>query len=134
MAGLVPGRDIEVEFTGRRPGERLHEMLSVVPLIPSQHPRISVADQGFPAPVTLFDKMRALIRLASLGDGVTLRENLLAVAQSSWSNNVVELQNGADISIDLREEGELSESALGWQNELEAPVGVSHDELGGAAG
>jgi O-antigen biosynthesis protein WbqV len=27
MAGLEPGRDIEIVFTGQRPGERLHEIL-----------------------------------------------------------------------------------------------------------
>jgi O-antigen biosynthesis protein WbqV len=27
LSGLVPGRDIEVKFTGVRPGERLHEIL-----------------------------------------------------------------------------------------------------------
>jgi O-antigen biosynthesis protein WbqV len=27
LSGLEPGRDIEIEFTGTRPGERLHEIL-----------------------------------------------------------------------------------------------------------
>ena len=27
LSGLEPGRDIEIEFTGMRPGERLHEIL-----------------------------------------------------------------------------------------------------------
>jgi FlaA1/EpsC-like NDP-sugar epimerase len=27
LAGLEPGRDIEIVFTGKRPGERLHEIL-----------------------------------------------------------------------------------------------------------
>src|SRR2546430_13866256 len=27
LSGLEPGRDIEIEFTGIRPGERLHEIL-----------------------------------------------------------------------------------------------------------
>ena len=27
LSGLEPGRDIQIEFTGARPGERLHEIL-----------------------------------------------------------------------------------------------------------
>jgi len=27
LSGLEPGRDVEITFTGKRPGERLHEIL-----------------------------------------------------------------------------------------------------------
>jgi FlaA1/EpsC-like NDP-sugar epimerase len=84
MAGLVPGRDIEVRFTGRRPGERLHEMLSVVPLIPSEHPRVNIADQGFPGPVALIDAVTGLVRLASFGEKEKLREGLLQLTRPGW--------------------------------------------------
>jgi FlaA1/EpsC-like NDP-sugar epimerase len=134
MAGLVPGRDIKVEFTGSRPGERLHEMLSTVPLIPSEHPRISVADQGFPGPMTLMDKMNKLIRLAAKGDALTLRENLLAVAQSSWSPNVIEMVS-AEVVVDLREVGALADTATWSSVEREAEeVPVFTEEVTGAAG
>ena len=85
MAGLVPDRDVKVHFTGRRPGERLHEMLSTVPLKPSTNPRISIADQGYPGPVTLMDTMARLIRLAAAGDREALKALLMTVAQREWT-------------------------------------------------
>ena len=106
MAGLVPGRDIEVRYTGRRPGERLHEMLSVIPLSPSSHPRISIADPGFLTPVTLMDTVRALVRLSAAGDRDLLREVLLKVAQTDGQINP-DVSLIDDISIDLREASPL---------------------------
>ncbi len=132
MAGLVPGRDIEVAFTGSRPGERLHEMLSTVPLIPSNHPRISIADQGYPAPVTLMDKMNNLIRLARLGDTAALRTSLMSVALGDWNPNVIDINN--HVAIDLRDEALLAD-APAWEMSEPAPVGGhGHDDLNGAAG
>ncbi len=112
MAGLVPGRDIEVSYTGSRPGERLNEMLSVVPLIPSSHPRISIADQGFPGPVTLMDNMRRLVRLAAAGDRDALRQELLAVARRHWHFDGTEPRSPDDeLLVDLRNEASLAETA-----------------------
>jgi FlaA1/EpsC-like NDP-sugar epimerase len=121
MAGLVPGRDIKVEYTGAREGERLHEMLSTVPLIPSEHPRISIADQGFPAPITLMDKMNKLIRLAAQGDALNLRESLMAVAQSNGNAKVIEMV-ATDMVVDLREAGALSDTA-DWSPSESEPEG-----------
>lgn len=104
MAGLVPGRDIEVRYTGRRPGERLHEMLSVVPLIPSIHPRISIADQGFLGPVVLMGAVTSLIRLARFDHKDRLREALLAIAKSTWEEDGLQTR-GLDFVIDLTKVG-----------------------------
>jgi len=84
MAGLVPGRDIEVRFTGRRPGEKLHEILATSPLRPSSHPQVSIADQGWPGPVTLMDTVNELVRMAAAGDQEGLRSMLLSVGQRDW--------------------------------------------------
>ena len=107
MAGLVPGRDIEVKYTGRRPGERLHEMLSVIPLSPSSHPRISIAEPGVLTPVTLMDTVRALVRLSAAGDRDRLREVLLKVAQTDGQVPVTNAPVIEQISIDLREPHQL---------------------------
>ena len=112
MAGLVPGRDIEVHFTGRRPGERLHEMLSVVPLSPSSHPRISIADPGMLTPGTLMDTVRTLVRLSAVGDRDTLREVLLKVAQTDGQLADGQLEGVTqlieEVSINLRDDQEIT--------------------------
>jgi FlaA1/EpsC-like NDP-sugar epimerase len=87
MAGLVPVRDIEVRITGRRPGEKLHELLSTAPLRPSAHARIQVADQGWPGAITLKDTVDKLVKLAAHGDRDNLRQMLLSVSQRDWHPN-----------------------------------------------
>lgn len=84
LAGLVPGRDIEVEFTGRRPGEKLCEVLSNGPLRESRHPRISIADQAFADHAALKHVTEALVRRAARGDGPGVRELMLSFATRDW--------------------------------------------------
>ena len=65
LSGLEPGRDIEIEFTGVRPGERLHEILFA-----HNEPTVEIGIAGIVAAKPSspsVDAMRALARDAGAG-------------------------------------------------------------------
>jgi FlaA1/EpsC-like NDP-sugar epimerase len=93
LAGLVPGRDIDIEITGARPGEKVMEILSIEPLRVSSHPQIRIADTFTPGPVTMLSAVQVLEGLAQEGDRKGIHEVLMALAWHTWEG---------DESIDLR--------------------------------
>ena len=100
LAGLVPGRDIELKITGRRPGEKMQEVLSWEPLQFTEHPKVGVARPGFPGPVTVLDTIALLSELAGDGDSSAVTRVLRNMACKTWKGDEV---------VDLRSlEGDLA--------------------------
>lgn len=93
LAGLVPGRDIEVSVTGMRPGEKLHEILSAAPLQPSRHPKINLARPSSPDRAELFGRIRELNELARAEERGELTRQVKSVAALSGVNRVVDLRS-----------------------------------------
>ncbi len=100
LAGLVPGRDIDVVITGARPGEKHEEVLSRTPLQPSPHPKIRVARPTRPGAVTLLDAVSELSCLAYIGDRTAAGELLHAVAWRDWgTDEIINLNELATIGV-----------------------------------
>jgi FlaA1/EpsC-like NDP-sugar epimerase len=78
MAGYIPGEEIEIVYTGLRPGEKLHEELLTEDEERTQavRNRICVAHSP-PPPRDLMDRLDELRRLAEIGD----RNGILAAIQ-----------------------------------------------------
>jgi FlaA1/EpsC-like NDP-sugar epimerase len=100
LAGLVPGRDIDIVVTGARPGEKHTEKLSRTPLRQSSNAKIRVAQPNYPGPATLLDAVTALTVLANAGERVTAGEMLHTIAWQSWEpDEVVNLNEHATIGV-----------------------------------
>jgi FlaA1/EpsC-like NDP-sugar epimerase len=89
LAGLVPGRDIEVQVVGARPGEKIREVLSAHPLEPSGHPKIGVTVPRFPDTETLRSSLRMLGGLIDRDDLRGIRSLLDAMAWQNWDLDVL---------------------------------------------
>ena len=78
LHGLRAGTDIKIEFTGLRPGEKLHESLVArgEEVRPSRHPHILRATSGVPAGVNLDAALETLSALAASGDDEGVRAEL----------------------------------------------------------
>jgi FlaA1/EpsC-like NDP-sugar epimerase len=74
LSGKVPGKDVEIEFTGVRPGEKLHEELwSTGEVVePTAHPKISRATRAQIDAAWLEDELAELERLVEAGDTLEL--------------------------------------------------------------
>ncbi|MCW2601706.1 MAG: Polysaccharide biosynthesis protein CapD-like [Frankiales bacterium] len=83
LADLGPGREIEIVFTGLRPGERLTEKLhsDVEAVLPTAHPKIHLVEGPAPPAELLFAGIAELADRAAVRDEVATRTLLLELAQ-----------------------------------------------------
>lgn len=75
LCGLEPGRDVEVRFTGIRPGEKLYEELNLDDENAgrTRHPRIFIGRKDAHDLEQLEEHVRELIELADCGDPARMR-------------------------------------------------------------
>ncbi len=89
MHGMRPGVDIAIQYTGMRPGEKLHEELlyDAEDLRPTTHPKIRMVGNARPADLArLKGEIRRLIDLAETGDAERTRSALMEMA---WDKNAI---------------------------------------------
>jgi FlaA1/EpsC-like NDP-sugar epimerase len=91
LAGLVPGRDIEVAIVGARPGEKKREILSQEPLLASGHPQIGLALAPTPDPGGLDEAIQELERLVGRHDREGVRNALMSMAWQTWRSDQISL-------------------------------------------
>lgn len=76
-AGKEKKGDIEIIFTGLRPGEKLYEELLIGnSSLPTDHPRIFKANEEVPNKLFLNEKINELENAIEKGDGSQIRRNL----------------------------------------------------------
>ena len=89
LAGYVPGKDIEIKFTGLRPGEKLYEevLSNEENTIPTNHKKIKIAkvrEYDFDSVSEQYD---ALVEIAKGGDVTNAVRNMKRIVPEFKSNN-----------------------------------------------
>ena len=95
LSGKEPGRDVAIEFTGIRPGEKLHEELWAAgeEPAPTAHPKIHRAAAQAVDPIWLEDELSELERLVEAGDTLEVVARLTAAVRAPrWATVEAEEQ------------------------------------------
>jgi FlaA1/EpsC-like NDP-sugar epimerase len=81
LHGLRAGTDVKIEYTGLRPGEKLHESLVAAgeQAMPSRHPQILRATSRPPAGVDIDAVVATLVGFAAAGDDDAIRSELARI-------------------------------------------------------
>jgi FlaA1/EpsC-like NDP-sugar epimerase len=85
LSGRVPGRDVEIEITGTRPGEKLVEEIAdaIEESVPSAHPKIVISRPPVPDRAALGRAIREMETLGAEGRRDELAERLKAFPQEA---------------------------------------------------
>jgi FlaA1/EpsC-like NDP-sugar epimerase len=85
LSGFRPYQDIDIEFTGMRPGEKLFEELATdgEEIAKTRHPKIYIGRIGAYAPEQVSAALERLKALAKQGDGEAIRRHLAQLLPES---------------------------------------------------
>jgi FlaA1/EpsC-like NDP-sugar epimerase len=89
LSGLRVERDIEIKYTGLRPGEKLYEELLNTDenTLPTHHPKILIAKVNSPSYAFMETQMQVICQLLSAGDNNNLVSKIKEVIPEYISNN-----------------------------------------------
>jgi len=102
LAGLSPDRDIEIVFTGRRPGEKLCEILSLDPLAPTHHEKIHEVQLKSPRGYMLMGAVAQMEMMALGGNGgglVDLLRELTGDLPQLDEEEIVVIEGGSPAAV-----------------------------------
>lgn len=89
LSGFRPGEDIEIKFTGLRPGEKMHEELLAAGegVEPTAHSRIFVVRRGEPDPSTIGSHVDDVVASTALGRDALVRALKVLVPEYEPNND-----------------------------------------------
>lgn len=103
LSGLIPDKDIQIVYSGLRPGEKLYEELLTTGenTIPTYHQKIMIAQVREYSFSVVREQFKELIQLAKMGKGWEVVRLMKAIVPEFKSNNSVfeKLDKSAPVAV-----------------------------------